>query len=254
MDRRLARTRGNSWPNRLIKYLADAEERAKTLNEKDLYSFCRRLVSLALDGWPDPYVAAFYYQYGNPPNKVIPEWRRCEEKDRRMEIPDYDPLSDPLCKVRIPPPQLGLMYQMSASGWPAEPDSLPDASAEEFAGQPEVSRPGTTSLAWPVWKYGTFCHDAKELEARRLYMKEYGKTHRALLRSLRDASGYIMCIQCRDPVCYDSKYLCAFHLQRARASWNACYDRKRLAMGKTVQRGKFNRWRQEAPPPLLGLS
>jgi len=53
--------------------LADAEERAKTLNEKDLYSFCRRLVSLALDGWSDPYVAAFYYHYGNHPKKVSPD-------------------------------------------------------------------------------------------------------------------------------------------------------------------------------------
>ena len=71
--RRNLRLRAKRWFHRLTNYLLGAEERAETLDEQNTYSFCRRLVSLAFEGWDDPYVAAFYYHYGRHPTKLIPE-------------------------------------------------------------------------------------------------------------------------------------------------------------------------------------
>jgi hypothetical protein len=110
------------------------------------------------------------------------------------------------------------MYQMPVSSWPDQQDTLRSPQEEEFAGQPQISPPGAEDFARP----NPF------LEARRQYQKEYTRRRTALN----------MCIQCQNPACQESINLCALHLQRAREAGNAHYERKRLAMGKTVQHGK----------------
>jgi hypothetical protein len=216
MDRyRRIATRANSWPDRLIKYLMHAEERDETPDEREIYRFCRRLVSLALDGWSDPYVAAFYYHYGRHPNKLIPEFLWRAEQNRRLNIPDYDPLSDPLCKVRSFPSRPGPMYQMPVSSWPDQQDTLRSPQEEEFAGQPQISHTGAEDFARPNAFLEASAQSKREHRKRRLAMN--------------------MCERCRNPVCEESRCLCALHLQRQREDHNAWYARKRRAMGKTVQ-------------------
>src|SRR6266851_1027464 len=45
------------WRERLIDYFYKAESQAETIDDRDRYKFCRRLVNLAFDGWPDPWVS-----------------------------------------------------------------------------------------------------------------------------------------------------------------------------------------------------
>jgi hypothetical protein len=231
---RTAQLRRNRWHERLTAYLKKAESKAPTLDEKDVCNFCCRLVVLAFEGWSDPYVAAFYYHYGRHPNKLIPEWLWRAEKNRRLNIPDYDPLSDPLCKVRNFPSRPGPMYQMPVSSWPDKQDSLRNSQEEERDGDAQISRTGAADLART---------HAAFLDWQRRYQKE-----RYWQRRLTT-----MCTQCRNPVCAESLCLCALHLQRAREISLASYVRKRLAMGKTVQHGKG--WQnRRAEPPLIGLA
>jgi hypothetical protein len=206
-----------TWRDRLTEYFLKAEEKA-SIDEQDNYRFCRRLVSLALDGWTDPYVAAFYYQYGKHPNKLIPEFLWRAEKNRRLKIPDYDPLSDPLCEIRSFPSRPGPVYRMPETSWPTQQDSLRSSPEEERDSEPPISGTGAEHPARP----NAFP------DIRRLYARK----HRREKKSLN------MCVQCRNPVCTESIGLCSFHLQRARETSLACYTRKRLAMGKTVTHGK----------------
>lgn len=153
---RYRRLRREEWSNRVIARLMNRESEAETLDERDHYKFCRRVVSLALDGWPEPDVAAYYYHYGRHPRKLIPEWLWREECDKSRGpslgdllnsplslVPDYDPT----IPIRRPPSGLAPVYQMPASGWPDQQDTVRDPQEEKRAGQSRVSRTRAAPLA-----------------------------------------------------------------------------------------------------------
>jgi len=140
---RLRAQRREELCNPVIKYLMSRENEAETLDEQEHYKFCRRVVSLALEGSPEPFVGAFYYHYGRHPNKLIPEWLWREEKDRRLGIPDYDPT----IPIRRPASGLASLYQMQASGWPDQQNTLRDPQEEEYSSQPRIPRKSPQGLA-----------------------------------------------------------------------------------------------------------
>ena len=239
---RLRRQRREELCNPIIDYLMKQENEAETLDEQDHYKFCRRVVSLALEAWPEPFVAAFYYHYGRHPDKLIPEWLQRDEfaktlgpsladllKDPLFLVPDYDPT----IPIRRPTAGLAPVYQMPAPGWPAEQDTLRDSQEKELASQPRISHTDAADFARP----NAF------LEARRQSHKEWRQRRIGVL---------MMCTQCPNPICEESRCLCAFHLQRAREASAASYMRKRLAMGKTVKHCKG--WQERQLAELVGLA
>jgi hypothetical protein len=237
-------------------YLVDQEYRAEILSEKDNYAFCRMLVSKLLEGFRDPYVAAFYYTYGRHPNKLIPEFLWQAEKDRRLNIPDYDPLSDPLSKIRSFPSRPGPMYQMPVLSWPGQQDSLRNPPQEEYFGQPEiprsipeaVTRPDSRELNWCTECGVPVCERSTRLCAQHLLRaRERHKWFRERRRRMN------MCAKCPNPICEDSTDLCARHLLCAREAANRRYVRKQLAMGRTVKhrKGQLDRWMQESIDNLI---
>jgi hypothetical protein len=236
-QQRTARLRGKRFLEQVIVYLTDQEYKTDLLDERDHYRFCRRLVSFLLEGWKQPFVAAFYYSFGRHPDKLIPEWLARTEKDGRMEIPDYDASIE----LHGPPPRLGLMSQVSASSWPDFADSLRNPPQEEHFGQSQIPRSISESLAGPdSWL-------AREEQRRRHARVQRRSCERKRLLN--------MCTQCRNPVCEESICLCALHLERAREAAMRNYVRKRLAMGKTVQHNNKawqSRRMREAIDNLIG--
>jgi hypothetical protein len=128
---RYRRVRREGWCSRVIEHLIKWQSEAETLDEQDHYKFCRRVVSMALDDWPDPFVAAFYYHYGRHPSKLIPEWLQRDVYAKTLgpsladlmnnPIPDYDPTSS------LPP-----------RGWRASPELLELLDTSRVKGRPAV--------------------------------------------------------------------------------------------------------------------
>ena len=55
------------------------QSETETLDEQNHYRFCCRIISLALEGWENPFIAAFYYHCGRHSDKLICEWRQRPE-------------------------------------------------------------------------------------------------------------------------------------------------------------------------------
>jgi hypothetical protein len=185
---RIARLRRNRWRDRIMSRLAQLEDSENNPHFQDDYRIAWMTVLNCSEGHADAWRYSFWCYFGKVPEKIIPELVAREAKRRRLDIPDYDPLSDPLSKVRSFPSRPGPMYQMPVSSWADEQDSLRNSQEEERGGQPRVS------------------------------------------------------------VCAESICLCALHLQLAREASLASYVRKRLAMGKTVQRKNRPTWQRLAEP------
>jgi hypothetical protein len=62
----------------------------------------------------------------------------------------------------------------------------------------------------------------------------------------------MMWTQCFNPICEESRCLCAFHRQRAREASAACCMRERLAMGETVKHRTG--WQERQLAELVGLA
>ncbi len=236
---RLRKRRSEDRCNDIILYLMDRQSDIENdLDQQDHYAFCRRVVSMAVQGWAEPYVAAFYYHYGRHPKKLIPEWLARTEKDGRLEIPDYDPLSDPLSKIRSFPSRPGPMYQMPVLSWPGQQDSLRNPPQEEHFGEsqiphsiPEgVAGPDSRRLNWCTECGAPVCERSTRLCVQHLERRREAESRRRKRRRVLKT-----CTQCRNPVCEESRCVCALHLERAREAANRRYERKRLAIGKTVQ-------------------
>jgi hypothetical protein len=74
------RLRSEQLYRRVIAYLAAAESRARTIDEREHYDFCRKVVNFA-------------FRDASDPCKVIAHWleRQPQKHERMVEIPDYDP-------------------------------------------------------------------------------------------------------------------------------------------------------------------
>lgn len=60
------------WRRRIVTALCRLESDSPSEDVAFDYSFARRVVNAALEGWAEPYVTACYYVFGLHPAKLIP--------------------------------------------------------------------------------------------------------------------------------------------------------------------------------------
>jgi len=113
-------------------------------------------------------------------------------KDPLFLVPDYDPT----IPIRRPTSGLAAVYQMPASGWSDQQDTLRDPQEEERASQSRIPRKSPQGLTRP-------------------------------------GGPMIMCNECQNPA-EQGKGRCHLHLTRAREASKQSRMRKRLALQASV--------------------